>query len=469
MNCMKSQQEKERAFWNRFAEFLRGFGVSEIGISNQISFAKSFVIGLDCRLAESDESMVNAFFTNLGRDPSRSFVATSQAVDAVKFLLKLAKISWAEPVDWEGHKTSFQTLPPSHPTRVRRDTLEERRERSDPSNWNLAASDQELIQACQNALRSQNKAIRTEQSYLSPVKHFLKFVRQIKGEEYATRDIPPEDANALAGMFLSHLATERGVCASTQATKLNGIVFFYRNVLGIEPDNLDFQRPVREDSLPEVFSANEVRSVLSHLNGTKLLKAKLMYGCGLRVSECIRLRVKDLDFDQGRVSVRQGKGRKDRVLRLPEKLNDELYERVIEMEKLWKEDTKLDIAGVYLPDALEFKYPNAGKELGWFWLFPSHKVSVDPRSDKVRRHHVTDRGIQGAMKKAILASRIFKKAGCHSLPHSFATHHLIKGTDIRTIQEMMGHTRLETTMIYTHVIGRAGVIGSSPLDFLDTL
>ena len=236
---MNSQEEKERAFWNRFADYLRGFGVSEVSIRNQTAFAKSFVVGLDCRLGQCDESMVNAFFTGLGRDPSRSFVATSQAVDAVKFLLKLAKIRWAESVDWEGHKSSFRPLPPSHPTRLRRDTLEERRERSDPTNWNLASSDHELLQACQDALRSQNKAIRTEQSYLGSVKHFLKFVRQIKGEDYATRDIPPEDANALAGMFLSHLATERGVCANTQSTKLNGIVYFYRNVLGIAPHQRD--------------------------------------------------------------------------------------------------------------------------------------------------------------------------------------------------------------------------------------
>jgi integron integrase len=396
-------------------------------------------------------------------------VATSQAVDAVRHLLMMAKIPWSESVDWEGHKGAFRTLPPTHPTRVRRDTLEEKRERSNPANWNLAAGDDELIQACEDAIRRQNKAIRTEQSYLSSVRHFLKFVRRIKGNEFATRDIPPDEANAMAGMFLSHLATERGVCANTQAAKLNGIVFFFRNVLGIDPADLDFQRPAREDSLPEVFSPNEVRSILSQLKGTKLLKAKLMYGCGLRVTECIRLRVKDLDFDQGRVSVRQGKGRKDRVLRLPGKLRDGLFDRVREVERIWEEDAKLDIAGVYLPDALEFKYPNAGKELGWFWLFPSHKVSVDPRSDKIRRHHVVDNGIQEAMKKAIRASRIFKQAGCHTLRHSFATHHLIKGTDIRTIQEMMGHTRLETTMIYTHVIGRAGVVGSSPLDFLDSL
>ena len=463
---MESQQLRERVFWEKFAVYLREFKFSEISVSKQIDFAKSFVFSLDCRLAESNEAMVSAFFDEIGRDPSRTMVEASQAVDAVKFLLKRAKVSWVDSVDWEGHKASFQSLPPSHPTRVRRDSLEQRRKDSDPRKWNLADQDHELIHACQDMIRTDNMAIKTEQTYLSALRNFLKFVRQIRGTEYDTRDIPSEEANALAGMYLSHLAVDRGVSASTQSTRLSAVVYFFRHVLGINPDDLDFQRPGKESSLPEVFSHDEVKSVLSHLKGTKLLKAKLMYGCGLRLSECIRLRVKDLDFDQGRVSVRQGKGRKDRILPLPGKLREDLLQRVNEIEQIWEEDSKLDISGVYLPDALDFKYPNAGREFGWFWLFPSHKLSVDPRADTVRRHHLCDNGIQNAMKRAIRASRIFKKAGCHTLRHSFATHLLLAGTDIRTIQEMMGHSRLETTMRYTHVIGRAGVIGSSPLDNL---
>lgn len=410
--------------------------------------------------------MVKNFFIELGRDSSRSIIATSQAVDAVKYLLLRVKLPWSEGVDWEGYKASFQTLPPSHPTRLRRDTLEERREHSNPEKWNLAAQDDELIDACRDAIRKKNMAIKTEQTYLSTVKHFLKFVRQIRGQDFDSGDIAPEEAHALAGMFLSHLAVDRGVCANTQSTKLSGVVYFFRYVLKIDPDNLDFERPTTEESLPEVFSHNEVRSVFNHLTGTKLLKAKLMYGCGLRVSECIKLRVKDLDFDQGRVSVRQGKGRKDRILKMPGRLKDDLMARVDEVEKIWRDDSKLNISGVYLPDALDFKYPNAGKEFGWFWLFPSHKISPDPRADKIRRHHVVENGIQTAMKRALRESRIFKLASCHTLRHSFATHLLLSGTDIRTIQTLMGHSRLETTMRYTHVIGRAGVIGNSPLDAL---
>ena len=453
-------------FWENYANYLRGFKVSEIGIPKQIAFAKSFVLSLDCRLVEASEAMVNAFFVEIGRDPSRSTVETSQAVDAVKFLLMKAKAQCLESVDWEGHKDSLQALPPSHPTRLRRDTLEERREDSDPTNWSLGDHDHDLIEACRDSIRRDNKAIKTEQSYLPVITHFLKFVRQVRGHHYDSREIPPEEAHALAGMFLSHLAVDRGVCATTQATKLSAVVYFFRHVLEINPENLDFERPVKEGSLPEVFSHNEVKSVLSHFKGTNLLRAKLMYGCGLRVSECGRLRVKDVDFDQGRVSVRQGKGRKDRILPLPGRLRDDLRNHIDEVETVWQGDSKSDISGVYLPDALDFKFPNAGREFGWFWLFPSHKLSIDPRTEKVRRHHVTERGVQSAMKRALWASRIFKKAGCHTLRHSFATHLLLAGTDIRTIQEMMGHTRLETTMRYTHVIGRAGVIGSSPLDNL---
>lgn len=253
---------------------------------------------------------------------------------------------------------------------------------------------------------------------------------------------------------------------NTQSVKLNSVVFFYRHVLGIEPGELNFERPAKEVSLPEVYSFDEVRSILGELKGTKLLKAKLMYGCGLRLSECLHLRVKDLDFDQSRVIVYQGKGRKDRVLPMPKSLKEPLMQHVESLKPMWEDDRELNVEGVYLPDALDIKYPNGGKQFGWFWIFPSHKISKDPRAKLLRRHHVQENGIQTAIGKAKYRSGIHKRGCCHTLRHSFATHLLLDGTDIRSIQEMMGHTRLETTMKYTHVIGRAGVIGRSPLDSL---
>lgn len=458
--------ERERIFWETYCDYLRPRGISEIQISNYVAFAKGYVLSLNCGVVESTGNHVIAFLRRVGSDPALSSQRAFQAVDAVKFLMHRVRAPWAGRFDWEGQKESLKTLPPGHETIVRQGTLKQRRAASNPADWSLSSDDEELLQACVEAARRRNLGLGTERTYRDSIKHFLKYVRKVKGPDYETRDVPAEEANALAAMFLSHLAVERGVNANTQSTRLNGVVFFYRHVLGIDPENLDFERPRTEVSLPEVFSFNEVKSIFANLSDTKLLKAKLMYGCGLRISECLRLRVKDIDFDQTRVTVRQGKGRKDRVLPMPEKLRDELRVHIDGLKELWQQDRAMNIEGVYLPDALDFKFPNAGKEFGWFWIFPSHKLSADPRASAVRRHHVKENGVQSAMKKAIKASGIYKKSSCHTLRHSFATHLLLKGMDIRTIQEMMGHTKLETTMKYTHVIGRAGVIGRSPLDSL---
>ena len=307
-------------------------------------------------------------------------------------------------------------------------------------------------------LRLKHRSYSTEKAYLS-------WIRSLR---YFCRDIMPVDLDqGHLQKFLSHLAVEKKVAGATQNQALNALVFLFRNVLEKElGERLDAVRASKKKRLPVVLSPSEVQAVLQHLDGTNMLMARLVYGCGLRLSECLGLRIKDLDMEQSMLMVRGGKGDKDRRTLLPESLKPALKAQMSSVRVLYDLDRKNDIAGVYVPNALEHKYPQAGKEWGWFWLFPGKDLSVDPRSLQVRRHHVHPSGLQKGFKNAAVAAGVVRQASVHTLRHSFATHLLERGYDIRTIQELLGHTNLQTTMIYTHVAKKniLGVI--SPLDSL---
>ncbi len=266
--------------------------------------------------------------------------------------------------------------------------------------------------------------------------------------------------------FLSHLALKRNVAAATQSQALNALVFLYRNVLNItlEEGELEAARASRKRKLPLVLTQNEINQIFAHLSGLPRFMAQLIYGGGLRLNECLQLRIKDIDLEQGMIIIRSGKGGNDRRTILPESLSEPLLAQMGEARKLFEEDRKKDLPGVWLPHALERKYPNAGKAWGWFWVFPSQSLSADPRTGIVRRHHRHPSTLQTAFKKALTASGISKPASVHTLRHSFATHLLENGYDIRTIQELLGHKSVQTTMIYTHVSKRNILGVRSPLD-----
>jgi integron integrase len=265
--------------------------------------------------------------------------------------------------------------------------------------------------------------------------------------------------------FLTYLAVEKKVASGTQNQALNAIVFVFRHALGKDIENvLDAVRAKHKRRLPVVLTLREVEQVFDHLSGLPRLMAMLIYGCGLRLSECLQLRIKDIDLEQNIVIVRGGKGDEDRRTVLPERLNDDLIQHCLSVRTLYDHDRKKKLNGVALPGALERKYPNAGKEWGWFWLFPSKMLSVDPRTHIVRRHHLHPASLQRAFKEAVKNAWITKQASVHTLRHSFATHLLEKGYDIRTIQELMGHKFLHTTMIYTHVATKNILGVKSPLD-----
>jgi len=245
---------------------------------------------------------------------------------------------------------------------------------------------------------------------------------------------------------------EKKVSSATQNQALNAIVFVYRNVLRKDIENLlDAVRAKRKRRLPVVLTTKEVKQIFDHMDGVHGLMAMLIYGGGLGLTECLRLCIKDLNLEQNMVIIRGGKGDEDRRTVLPERLKDDLIQHLTSVREIYDQDRKENLNGVALPGALEKKYPNAGKEWGWFWLFPSRTLSLDPRTRIVRRHHIHPASLQREFKNAVQKAGITKQASIHILRHSFATHLLEKGYDVRTIQELLGHKFLQTTMIYTHV------------------
>jgi integron integrase len=272
-----------------------------------------------------------------------------------------------------------------------------------------------------------------------------------------------EEINA----YLTHLAVQRHVSASTQSQALAAILFLYRDVLGEEvPWLTELVRAPRRERAPVVLTREEVRRLLGEMSGTAQLVARLLYGTGMRLLEGLRLRVKDLDFETGEVMVRSGKGNKDRTTTLPRVLSAGLQRHMERVRALHDRDVSEEFGRVWMPDALEVKYPNANASWSWQWVFPAGKRSIDPRSGIERRHHLGEQVIQRAVHDAVRCAGIAKAATPHTLRHSFATHLLESGHDIRTVQELMGHADVKTTMIYTHVLGLGASGVRSPLDAL---
>lgn len=313
-----------------------------------------------------------------------------------------------------------------------------------------------FLKSVKDAIRKKYYSIKTEETYLYWIVGFIRFHKMIHPKEMGETEIR---------QYLDYLATERNVAAATQKVALNSIVFMYRHVIGIEPgDFSQYHRATGPKKLPAVLSRSEVRDVLSLLHDSAFLCAGLMYGSGLRVMETVRLRVSDIDTERLTVRVRDGKGGKSRLVTLAPDLLPHIRLHLKSVELLFQQDCMRDWAGVYLPHALAIKYPNAPFELGWQYFFPATKHSIDPRSGKKRRHHITEQTIQRSVKQAVRKTGIIKAATCHSLRHSFATHLLENGADIRTVQEQLGHSDLRTTEIYTHVLNRGGHAVRSPMN-----
>jgi integron integrase len=313
-----------------------------------------------------------------------------------------------------------------------------------------------LLERVRQHIRLKHYSIRTEEAYLHTIKRFILFYH---------KQHPTDLGAAEIRQYLSHLANDGKVSASTQNQALSALLFLYREVLELELPFIDgIERAKRPVRIPVVLTPDEVRRVLTHLHGTHHLMASLLYGAGLRLMECVRLRVKDIDFGYRQITVRDGKGEKDRRTVLPNQLIPLLQQQLTRVRDLHQKDLRQGYGRVYLPYALERKYKGASAELAWQWIFPAEKLSVDPRSGQVRRHHASEDMLQRAMRKAVGQAALTKRASCHTLRHSFATHMLEAGYDIRTIQELLGHNSVQTTQVYTHVLNRGGQGVKSPLD-----
>jgi integron integrase len=315
----------------------------------------------------------------------------------------------------------------------------------------------EFLEDLRGAIRVRHYSLRTETSYMKWVQKFLLYYRKNN-----PRDMAEKEINA----FLSQLAVNEDIAASTQNQALCAIVFFYKNVLDKDVGDLELIWAKKSRKIPVVLTREEVKLLLSQLEKEYKLMALLLYGAGLRLLECLRLRIKDVDFDYKQLIIRDAKGQKDRVTPLPDIAVKMLQSQINRIKKLHEQDLKEGYGSVYLPYALERKYPNAEYELMWQYVFPAHRISKDPRSGRQQRHHLHESVLQRIIHQAVITAGIQKPATCHTLRHSFATHLLEDGYNIRTVQELLGHNSVETTMIYTHVIQKGGRAVKSPADKL---
>lgn len=320
----------------------------------------------------------------------------------------------------------------------------------------VASQEPRLLDLVRGKIRLKHYSIRTEQAYVDWIRRFI-----LHHDKRHPRDMGAAEVEA----FLTHLAVAGRVAASTQNQAKSALLFLYREVLGLELPWLDnVERAKAPKRLPVVLTTVEVQAMLGRLDGVHWLIASLLYGSGLRLMEAVRLRVKDVEFSRREILVREGKGFKDRITMLPASLCEPLRQQITCTRVIHQRDLDAGFGSVYLPYALDRKYPNAGRDWGWQYVFPAESVSIDPRSGTMRRHHVGEQSIQRAVRQAVRAAEIDKPATPHTLRHSFATHLLQRGYDIRTVQELLGHSDVSTTMIYTHVLNRGGRGVISPLD-----
>jgi len=322
--------------------------------------------------------------------------------------------------------------------------------------------DIKLLDEVSRVMRVKHYSIHTERTYSSWIKQFVKFHKMQDRSELMT------DSESKVETFLSYLAVQRNVSVSTQNQAMNVLVFLYKQVLENPLEKtVDAVRSTKNKKIPVVLTAEEVTRIITLLEGVPQLIVKLLYGSGLRISEALRLRVQDVDFDYKQITVRSGKGNKDRVTTFSTRLMPQLNDHLSRVKLIHAQDLEDGFGTVYLPHALSKKYPNANKEWGWQYVFPAKNLSIDPRSGIKQRHHADQSLVNKGIKSAVKKLGIIKRVSAHTFRHSFATHLLQRGTDIRTIQALLGHNDLQTTMIYTHVLNQGGQGVTSPLDDLN--
>lgn len=454
-------------FWDKFLSKTISYKVPERARQWYVRRVEAFINAhAGRRLATLAGQDVRDYLDVIGRNERMTDWQFQQAVEALRILfVEMVKPGWINGFDWNISQPMDNRSLAGHDVAVP-DTgslLGAVKVKVNASSEGLVAKCvkkfPELFERYVAEIRVLHYSIRTEQSYVEWIARFIVFS---KFETQA--DILPDRIP----LFLEYLAVKRNVAVATQNQALNALVFLFKHVLHIEIGSLgDFTRASRPRRLPIVLSRDEVKRLLKAIDSDMhRMMAGLLYGAGMRLMECIRLRVCDVDFDYKTIVIRDGKGNKDRVVPLPARLADQLKRQIENVKTMHDKDIQGGFGEVYLPFSLAKKYPNAAKELRWQYVFFASRASVDPRSGKVRRHHMHESILQKSIKKSSDMIGLSKKVSCHTLRHSFATHLLESGSDIRTVQELLGHSDVSTTMIYTHVLNRPGLVVSSPLDSL---
>jgi len=457
----KDKHAQVSRFWEKYIEKSKNYNIKQSAVRWYVKHVEQYISAHQTRLVTHSAADVDAYLQANGRNTRLKDWQFCQIVDALRILfVDVVAAPWSVKYPWDERKSQARSLSESHPSIARKPLDPEPPENDTGSSIeSVKLQFVDVFDAVIRQIRTKNYSIRTEQSYVSWLSRFILFHKKQHPENLKANDI---------ASYLTHLAVNRMVSSSTQRQALNAIVFYYKNVLNKSFDDIgDFSLSKRPKHLPVVLSTGEVKQLLNKIDDpVYLLMASMLYGCGMRLMECVRLRVFDLDFDYRQIIIRNAKGNKDRVVPLPKSQLEQIKLQLDDVRKLHDKDLAEGFGEVYLPLALGRKYPNAAKEIGWQYVFPSSRFSVDPRSKKSRRHHIHESGLQVKIKQSAKDAGISKKVNCHALRHSFATHLLESGYDIRTVQELLGHSDVSTTMIYTHVLNTPGVSVNSPLDNL---
>ncbi len=460
MEKISSEPDKDRIgrFWTRYIEVIRAFGVPQKAQPWYRKHVERFIDAHpDVRLADHSAESVSRWLDAQAREPGLTDWQFRQRADSLRLLFAhFLHADWATGFDWDHWVLGATALGADHPTLARTWEMIDKAV-EDPDNP-LGLRHPDLYRKFLAVVRTTGYSVNTEKTYLTWINRYLLFHQHKDPFTHPEREV---------ASFLEHLALKRKVAAATQALALNALVFFHAKVLQRPLEDIGpYRRSRRPRRLPTVLSPSEVQALFAHLTGRAALMIRLMYGTGMRVMECVRLRVMDLDFDYRNIMVRMGKGAKDRAVPMPDTLQGLLREQVELVAEQHAQDLEAGFGSVFLPDALARKYPNADRELRWQYLFPATRIAQDPRSGEMRRHHIHQSVVQKQVKAAARRAGITKRVTSHTLRHSFATHLLESGRDIRVIQELLGHADVSTTMIYTHVIQRGGQGVRSPLDAL---
>jgi len=465
------QTMSESQFWDKFISKTASYNIKPESARWYVRHAEAYIKTFpDKRLLSHTAPDLASYLDEKGRNINISDWQFRQIVTALEILFSMIAVNWHKTFPWEKYRIDSYSSPVYHATTAKEGHLHDEqflenhlKDKSGLANGLVSRvislySDQ--LKALLRQLRVRHYSIRTEQAYLSWLARFIAF-REFQNPDLLTE----EDICA----YLEYLVIEKKVSASTQSQALNGLMFYYRHVLQKDfSDQLRFTHSSKPKRLPVVLSKSEINRLFQEIKQSPhWLMASLLYGSGLRLMECIRLRVQDVDFDYQQLLIREAKGKKDRVVPLAKKLLLPLQQQIDAIRDQHKLDLEQGFGSVYIPEAMARKYPNAEKELRWQYVFSSSRISKDPRSGKFRRHHMHETALQQYIKRAAEKAGINKRVNCHALRHSFATHLLENGYDIRSVQELLGHADVSTTMIYTHVLNTPGVSVRSPLDLLE--